>query len=70
MSNAWLIMFIVYFKVFVNIVKRFWSSTCFQENGHSLPEHDDTLLSLASMGYSVEEASAAMERCGALLILT
>lgn len=34
------------------------------ENGHSLPEHDDTLLSLASMGYSVEEASAAMERCG------
>lgn len=30
----------------------------------SLPKHEKALLSLANMGYSIEEASAAMERCG------
>ncbi|KAL4568353.1 hypothetical protein LXL04_023963 [Taraxacum kok-saghyz] len=30
----------------------------------SLPKHEKALLSLAKMGYSIEEASAAMERCG------
>ncbi|CAH1412985.1 unnamed protein product [Lactuca virosa] len=33
-------------------------------NTSSLPKHEKSLLSLANMGYSVEEASAAMERCG------
>ncbi|XP_071710436.1 DNA (cytosine-5)-methyltransferase DRM2-like [Rutidosis leptorrhynchoides] len=34
------------------------------ENVHSLHERNDTFLSLEAMGYSVEEASAAIERCG------
>ncbi|KAL7609929.1 hypothetical protein Lser_V15G13203 [Lactuca serriola] len=33
-------------------------------NTSSLPKHEKSLLSLANMGYSIEEASAAMERCG------
>ncbi|KAL4581611.1 hypothetical protein LXL04_006134 [Taraxacum kok-saghyz] len=33
------------------------------ENYESLPKHEKTLLSLTKMGYSVEEASAAVERC-------
>ncbi|PWA98113.1 domains rearranged methyltransferase 2 [Artemisia annua] len=35
-----------------------------QENGNSLPDNENVLLSLASMGYAVEEVSEAMERCG------
>lgn len=35
-----------------------------QNNTSSLPKHEKSLLSLANMGYSIEEASAAMERCG------
>ncbi|GKF45793.1 hypothetical protein Tco_0135595, partial [Tanacetum coccineum] len=34
------------------------------ENGNFLPENENVLLSLASMGYTVEEASEAVERCG------
>ncbi|KAI3699815.1 hypothetical protein L2E82_44371 [Cichorium intybus] len=30
----------------------------------SLPKHEKAVLSLANMGYTVEEATAAMERCG------
>ncbi|CAL5351833.1 unnamed protein product [Camellia sinensis] len=35
-----------------------------QENTESLSDKEKTLLSLAKMGYTVEEASIAMDRCG------
>ncbi|KAK9067299.1 hypothetical protein SSX86_014625 [Deinandra increscens subsp. villosa] len=41
-----------------------WSDNEITENGDSLPKHEETILHLASMGFTVEEASAAMERCG------
>ncbi|KAK1416969.1 hypothetical protein QVD17_26089 [Tagetes erecta] len=39
-----------------------WSGS--EEISNSLPEHEKVILSLANMGYSVEEASAAIDRCG------
>ncbi|XP_052196507.1 DNA (cytosine-5)-methyltransferase DRM2-like [Diospyros lotus] len=39
-----------------------WSED--EENTDSLSDKDKTLLSLANMGYTVEEASIAMDRCG------
>ncbi|GJT26158.1 DNA (cytosine-5)-methyltransferase DRM2-like protein isoform X1 [Tanacetum coccineum] len=41
-----------------------WSGSDAAECGSSLPKHEKALLSLANMGYSIEEASAAMDRCG------
>lgn len=40
-----------------------WSGSEATDNS-SLPKHEKSLLALANMGYSIEEASAAMERCG------
>ncbi|KAI7724882.1 hypothetical protein M8C21_025808 [Ambrosia artemisiifolia] len=34
------------------------------ETSNSLPKHEKAILSLANMGYTVEEASAAVDRCG------
>ncbi|GMP29292.1 hypothetical protein CsSME_00004462 [Camellia sinensis var. sinensis] len=39
-----------------------WSED--EENTESLSDKEKTLLSLAKMGYTVEEASIAMDRCG------
>ncbi|XP_028094146.1 DNA (cytosine-5)-methyltransferase DRM2-like isoform X4 [Camellia sinensis] len=44
-----------------------WSED--EENTESLSDKEKTLLSLAKMGYTVEEASIAMDRCGAYLII-
>lgn len=41
-----------------------WSDSDAAECSSSLPKHEKALLSLANMGYSIEEASAAMDRCG------
>ena len=41
----------------------------FQENINSLSDKEKKLLFLADMGYTVEEASIAMDRCGAWLEL-
>ncbi|XP_023735169.1 DNA (cytosine-5)-methyltransferase DRM2 [Lactuca sativa] len=41
-----------------------WSDDEIPENYELLPKHEKALLSLTSMGYTVEEASAAVERCG------
>ncbi|XP_024974277.1 DNA (cytosine-5)-methyltransferase DRM2-like [Cynara cardunculus var. scolymus] len=41
-----------------------WSGSEVAEIDSSLPEHEKALLSLANMGYTVEEASAAVARCG------
>ena len=40
-----------------------------QDSTDSLPIKDKNVLSLAKMGYTMEEASIAMERCGAYLIV-
>uniref|UniRef100_A0A5B7ADM4 DNA (cytosine-5-)-methyltransferase n=1 Tax=Davidia involucrata TaxID=16924 RepID=A0A5B7ADM4_DAVIN len=39
-----------------------WSEN--EENTNSLSDKDKTLLSLSKMGYTVEEASTAVDRCG------
>ncbi|KAI3784716.1 hypothetical protein L1987_43821 [Smallanthus sonchifolius] len=41
-----------------------WSDDEITENGDSEPKHEETVLLLASMGYTVEEALPAVERCG------
>lgn len=41
-----------------------WSGFEATENTNSLAGEDQTLLSLANMGYTVEEASIAIDRCG------
>ncbi|KAJ0826001.1 putative DNA (cytosine-5-)-methyltransferase [Helianthus annuus] len=41
-----------------------WSGSEIAETSNSLPKHEKAILSLANMGYTVEEASAAIDRCG------
>ncbi|KAI3813146.1 hypothetical protein L1987_17863 [Smallanthus sonchifolius] len=41
-----------------------WSGSEVAEINSSLPEHKKAILSLENMGYTVEEASAAIDRCG------
>ncbi|KAK9052408.1 hypothetical protein SSX86_029037 [Deinandra increscens subsp. villosa] len=41
-----------------------WSGSEVAETSNSLPKHEKAILSLANMGYTIEEASAAIDRCG------
>ena len=41
-----------------------YNSVLVQESTESLSDKDKTLSSLAKMGYTVEEASIAVDRCG------
>ncbi|KAL8200743.1 hypothetical protein R6Q57_012082 [Mikania cordata] len=41
-----------------------WSGSEVAEFSNSIPEHKKAILSLTKMGYTVEEASAAIGRCG------
>lgn len=49
----------------INVIKHIPNWFLFQGNINSLSDREKKLLFLADMGYTVEEASIAMDRCGA-----